>query len=183
MSAHPARGTSNGRARPLGTSAPPARCLAGRRPVTPVRRRIPQTYVTGDNRRCPRSGWTLSVSVGSRRTLEPPTGGGCDPSRRAARHRGGEHQRGLNGSSHSVQAGGAAYGIRTRDLRITRAPRKHSPRSTSTDSTPHGSQSTQRPGGTHDPVRGAGVRTSRTGSSRFPCARAATGRRSTRTTG
>ena len=43
---------------------------------------------------------------------------------------------------------GAAYGIRTRDLRITRTPRHCSHRSTSTDSTPHSSQSTQRPGRT-----------------------------------
>ena len=41
---------------------------------------------------------------------------------------------------------GAACGIRTRDLRITRAPRKCSARSMSTDSTPLGSQGTTRAG-------------------------------------
>jgi hypothetical protein len=34
-----------------------------------------------DSRRCPRSGWTLSGSVGSRRTSEPPTRGARDPPR------------------------------------------------------------------------------------------------------
>jgi hypothetical protein len=43
---------------------------------------------------------------------------------------------------------GAACGNRTHDLRITRAPRKHSQRSTSTDGTPHCSQATQGPGRT-----------------------------------
>jgi hypothetical protein len=124
-------------------------------------------YVTRDSRRCPRSGWTLSLSVGSRRTSEPSTGGGRDPPRPGGAAPGrrpspapaaaqatltpsaatvaasGHPGRGLNGSCHSVQAGGAAYGIRTRDLRITRAPRKCSWRSTSTDSTPHSSQATE----------------------------------------
>jgi hypothetical protein len=38
---------------------------------------------------------------------------------------------------------GAACGNRTHDLRITRAPRKHSQRSTSTDRTPHSSEGTE----------------------------------------
>jgi hypothetical protein len=42
----------------------------------------------------------------------------------------------------------AACGNRTHDLRITRAPRKCSWRSTSTDSTPHSSQATEGPGRT-----------------------------------
>jgi hypothetical protein len=48
----------------------------------------------------------------------------------------------------SAQCPEPACGIRTRDSRITRVPRKCSWRSTSTDGTPHSSQATEGPGRT-----------------------------------